>query len=140
MGVRHFPPYDLELVPVGIRNTRKNNIYTSLVFELISLRTFIKMLLSKTSALLACGLLGRVSASPLAQLFDRQTDVCPADQIVQVIVEYQEVQYPVFINTFIESNTIINVNGGITLNINNAPTTVNTIITATSTVTVTSTV
>jgi hypothetical protein len=66
-----------------------------------------------------------------------QAYICPEGQS-EVQLQTYAVEYLVLINQFFESNTIINV-GGITININNAPTQLSTIITATSTATVTNT-
>ncbi|KAL3428035.1 hypothetical protein PVAG01_01544 [Phlyctema vagabunda] len=67
--------------------------------------------------------------------------ICYADQpIVKLYVSTNVVTYPVFINTYISANTIININGGVVININNAPTSLSTTVTATATSTVTSTV
>merc|ERR1712093_510438 len=71
---------------------------------------------------------------------DLKRDTCPAGTApVEVVITTQIYQFQVNINTFIESNTIININGGITININNAPTQLITIVTGTTTVTSTST-
>lgn len=52
--------------------------------------------------------------------------------VVNVVTNY--LTYPVIINTFIPANTIININGGVTININNAPTSIATTVLATSTI------
>ncbi|RDW89263.1 hypothetical protein BP6252_01295 [Coleophoma cylindrospora] len=61
-------------------------------------------------------------------------------EIESPLVSYK----PVFINSYIAANTIININGGVTININNAPTFLSTVVTATvlatTTATLTSTV
>lgn len=50
-----------------------------------------------------------------------------------------EILYPVALDTYIGANTVLNI-GGITINIDNAPTYINTVVTATTTVNVTQTV
>ncbi|KAL3424724.1 hypothetical protein PVAG01_04005 [Phlyctema vagabunda] len=60
--------------------------------------------------------------------------------VIQVYISTQVVTYPVFINTYVSANTIININGGVVININNAPTSLSTTVTASSTTTITSTV
>jgi hypothetical protein len=99
------------------------------------------------AATVVAGLVGITSASPL-NLEPRQ-DECvagssdaglPSGPIVQLIIQTQVVSYPVYIDTYIASNTIININGGVTININNAPTSLVTTVIAISTTTITSTV
>jgi len=58
---------------------------------------------------------------------------------VAVVIATQVVVYPVLINTYIEQNTVININGGINIIINNAPTSISTAVTATVAETATST-
>lgn len=75
------------------------------------------------------------------QIIPRQ-EVCLPESggIVQIHVSTNVVSYPVYINTYITTNTTININGGVTININNAPTQIDTTLTATATETFTSTV
>jgi hypothetical protein len=47
-------------------------------------------------------------------------DICPAG-VKEVTVTHKVVSYPVVIDTQINANTVIIINGGITININNAP-------------------
>jgi len=58
---------------------------------------------------------------------------------IAVVIVTQVVVYPVLINTYIEQNTIININGGINIIVNNAPTSISTTVTATVIETATST-
>lgn len=60
-------------------------------------------------------------------------DICPpgsATTSADALVYNYE--YPVFINTYIAANTIININGGVTININNAPTYISTVVSGSS--------
>ena len=57
-----------------------------------------------------------------------------------VVVEPRVKVYPVKVNQYFESNTVININEGASISINNAPVYIDTIITATTTSFVTSTV
>ncbi|RDW94879.1 hypothetical protein BP5796_00642 [Coleophoma crateriformis] len=82
-------------------------------------------------------LLSSVSSLAVSPIVER--DYCPPDSpIVQIFVCITLVTYPVLINTYIEANTIININGGVTININNAPTNLSTIVTGLVTQTSTS--
>lgn len=67
-------------------------------------------------------------------------DICPAG-VSEVTVTHRVVHYPVVINTQINADTVIIINGGITINVNNAPTSLVTTVTRTVTepVTVTAT-
>lgn len=95
------------------------------------------IMLSKTFTS-ALALAGLSSASAIAR---RQTeDTCNGGSPSVVFITTCEVEYPVVINTFIEDNTIITINGGVTININNAPTSLITTVTGTDTVTSTVTV
>ncbi|RDW64139.1 hypothetical protein BP5796_10641 [Coleophoma crateriformis] len=99
-----------------------------------------------TSAVTLASLLRFSQATAL----QRRLDYC-VDPTVVFIKTY-EISYPVFINTYISANTIININGGVTININNAPTYISTVVTgitnstvyatttATATITTTATV
>jgi hypothetical protein len=69
--------------------------------------------------------------------FAYSEDVC--DYHNQVILQKTLVYFPVKVNVFVERNTVLNINGGIQITINNAPTSISTITTATSTVTKTHT-
>jgi len=82
------------------------------------------------SVLAFTSLLGFSSASPLER---RQADMCYEPWVVYVSTNV--ISYPVVIQTYIAANTIININGGVTININNAPTSLDTTVTATATVT-----
>jgi hypothetical protein len=93
------------------------------------------MKLKQTLASLA-GLFSLSNAIPAALT---PFEECLAAEIAQVYIETQVINYPIYINTFIESNTIININGGITINVNNAPTQLVTTVTANTTATVTTT-
>ena len=78
-----------------------------------------------------CVFIGVASAvSPV--VIDRGDGVCVLQEVQTVFVDL------VFVNTFIASNTIINI-GGITIDINNAPQTLSTVVTITNPVTKTST-
>ncbi|KAL3419135.1 hypothetical protein PVAG01_09357 [Phlyctema vagabunda] len=100
------------------------------------------------AAITALSLINPIKASAL----DAKRDICvpvgggsgsgsgSAAAPVIVYVSTNVVSYPVFINTYISANTIININGGVTININNAPTFLSTVVTATATVTDFSTV
>ncbi|RDW88556.1 hypothetical protein BP6252_00588 [Coleophoma cylindrospora] len=82
-------------------------------------------------------LLSSVSSLAVNPIVER--DYCPPDApIVQIFVCTTLVTYPVLINTYIKANTIININGGVTININNAPTNLSTIVTGSLTQTSTS--
>jgi hypothetical protein len=68
-----------------------------------------------------------------------ERDLCPAgSHITQVFVSNVVIEFPVYINTFISQNTIININN-INIAINNAPTQFVTTFIGTSTVVSTST-
>lgn len=73
-----------------------------------------------------------------ASALERRQDYCVNPVIVHIST--YEVSYPVFINTYIPADTIINIDGGVTVNINNAPTYISTVVTATVNSTVYSTV
>ncbi|RDW70370.1 hypothetical protein BP5796_08767 [Coleophoma crateriformis] len=95
-------------------------------------------------ALLATSLL--LAAIPAARGLDtaRRDHYCVNGSGV-VEIESPLVSYkPVFINSYIAANTIININGGVVIDINNAPTFLSTVVTATvlatTTATLTSTV
>lgn len=77
--------------------------------------------------------IGQISANILEV---RQDDIC----LITAYVFPTVVEYPVLIQQYFEENTILIVNGGVTININNAPTSLSTTVTATSTSTTTSTV
>lgn len=64
------------------------------------------------------------------------SDICPSG-VTEVTVTHQVVHYPILINTQINANTVIIINGGITINVNNAPTLLITTVTATVTTPVT---
>jgi hypothetical protein len=49
-------------------------------------------------------------------------------------VQVHTIKYPVIVNVMVHSNTIIHINGGVTINVNNAPTHLVTTIHVTSTV------
>lgn len=67
-----------------------------------------------------------------------ERDICPSEYpIVQVFISTKLVNYPVLVSTFIPADTTININGGVTININNAPTNLSTIVTGSSTTTYT---
>ncbi|KAI9682298.1 MAG: hypothetical protein M1817_000352 [Caeruleum heppii] len=52
--------------------------------------------------------------------------ICLASQqVIQVIIREQVIRFPIRINTFIARNTVLVINGGVTININNAPTQLN---------------
>ncbi|KAI9811893.1 MAG: hypothetical protein M1827_005244 [Pycnora praestabilis] len=79
------------------------------------------------------------STSPVTNPLVERQDACPAGSgIVQVYITENTVTFPIVINQYFEDNTVINI-GGITININNAPTSLSTSTQGTSTVTVTST-
>jgi hypothetical protein len=65
-------------------------------------------------------------------------DICPAG-VHEVTVTHRVVHYPVVINTQINADTVIIINGGITINVSTAPTLNSTTVTATSTETITET-
>jgi hypothetical protein len=68
----------------------------------------------KNYAAIAAFLLSGSLATPLNQIMARQEEVCPpGSPITQVNVEIQEVNVPVLINSFIEDNTVIDINGGV---------------------------
>jgi hypothetical protein len=70
-------------------------------------------------------------------------DVCsiyPLTMVYAINIVTYYVTYPLTINTFVASNTVFIVGGGITININNAPTTISTVIQGTSTLVSTETV
>jgi len=60
------------------------------------------------------------------------SDICPAG-VTEVTVTHKVNCYPVAISTQCDHNTIIIINGGITINVNNAPTLLVTTVTATVT-------
>ncbi|KAL3423058.1 hypothetical protein PVAG01_04805 [Phlyctema vagabunda] len=95
----------------------------------------------KFSLLLSLSLFSARSLSLNPPLAERQV-ICSASEqpILKLYISTTLVSYPVFINTYVSANTIININGGVTININNAPTQLSTTISATSTSTITSTV
>lgn len=67
--------------------------------------------------------------------------VCPAGvPEVTVNVGTTVIYAPVNINTYYTANTVININGGVTINITNAPTFLSTAVTATITAVSTTTV
>jgi len=66
-------------------------------------------------------------------------DICPAG-VSEVTVTHHLVHYPVLINTQINANTVIIINGGVTINVNNAPTHLSTTVTVTKHETSTATV
>ena len=69
-----------------------------------------------------------------------EVNECPSGAaVVQVRIVTLVVHSPVLIQTYIEANTTININGGFQININNAPTTVSTVVVGTTTTTVTET-
>ena len=77
------------------------------------------------------GIFGLVEASQYA------TD-CAAGQVISELhLQVYSVEYPILINTFISSNTIINIKGVVSININNAPIYLNTTVFGTSIVTTT---
>ena len=99
-------------------------------------------MLLKQSVLFA-STIGIARAVPAASLVSRDPyddSFCPVGY-PSVIIEHQiqEVAYPVIINQFFEQNTDIVINGGLTININNAPTSVSSTVIVTTTATVTST-
>ncbi|CZT49591.1 uncharacterized protein RSE6_10463 [Rhynchosporium secalis] len=59
----------------------------------------------------------------------------PTRTIINKIITTEIVYFPIVINTFINQNTILNFIGGVTININNAPTQILTIATGSSTAT-----
>ncbi|KAL3420361.1 hypothetical protein PVAG01_08860 [Phlyctema vagabunda] len=84
-----------------------------------------------SSVLAISAAIGGVQAS-----LDERQVVCTGTP-VQVNVSTVAVAYPVYISTYITADTIININGGVTININNAPTFLSTVVTATTTSVVT---
>lgn len=69
----------------------------------------------KKSAVALAALAGVAHASPINNDIEkRQDEVCAAGgAITQVFISTQVVAYPVFINTYIANNTVININGGV---------------------------
>lgn len=69
----------------------------------------------KKSATALAVLASVAQATPINNAIEaRQEEVCAAGgNVTQVFVSTQVVAYPVFINTFIEQNTVININGGV---------------------------
>jgi hypothetical protein len=108
------------------------------------------MLFKKLAAVIT-GCAAAVSAlpaySPASPLQQRQAAelVCPAGTApegtpVYTVTYYKQiVVYPVLINTYYQTNTVITITGGITISIINAPTSVSTVVTATVTQTITNT-
>lgn len=76
-------------------------------------------MLFKNSIAALTGLVAAVHATPV-DLAERQAS-CPGE-ITQVVISTQVVAYPVVINQYFGDNTVINIEGGVTININNAPT------------------
>jgi hypothetical protein len=66
------------------------------------------------------------------------TELCPYGTF-QVIISTVVTHYPVVIDKFFDQNTVININGGVVININNAPTNIITTVQAMETETVTAT-
>lgn len=99
------------------------------------------------SKLCAAGLLALSSmlwsaeASPSNALELRQAQQCAAygNGGTVVYISTNVVSYPVVINQFFQSNTNIIIAGGVTININNAPTSLITTVIITTTTTTTST-
>jgi hypothetical protein len=92
-------------------------------------------------SLTVAGLAGLAQATPRSlRARDHGHDECPAGHPSTVYQHHVSVvTYPVVINQFFDHNTIININGGVTININNAPTSVSSTVTVTTTTTSTST-
>lgn len=99
------------------------------------------MLIQNSLAL--AGMAGLAQAMPGGRLFGRDYSdyECPAGY-GHTIIQHQihEVTYPVVVDQYCETNTILIINGGVTINVNNAPTQLSTTVTVTTTSTVTSTV
>ncbi|RDW73949.1 hypothetical protein BP5796_07391 [Coleophoma crateriformis] len=75
------------------------------------------------------------------QIIRRQEACTPASGgIVQVYISTTVVTYPVHVSTYVAANKVININGGVTINVNNAPTMIDTTVTATGTETISSTI
>jgi hypothetical protein len=88
----------------------------------------------------AAGLVTLSQAVSLSENRPAYSDECPKDSgYTSVVVKTKVVQYPGVINQFFEENTSIVINGGVTINVNNAPTSIVTSFTATSTETTTET-
>lgn len=103
---------------------------------------FSKLQLS-TLGLAVSTLLCGSDASAVEVYHNSKRDVCLSYEgsgPTVVHVSTNVVSYPVYLNSYISSNTIININGGVTININNAPTYLNTVVNATRTETLYSTV
>jgi len=81
--------------------------------------------LSPRALLAALPLLAAVEAQVVTTYVPNPNPVCTVQPYV--------VEYPVHIDTYIAANTAIIINGGVTININNAPTTLVTDVIATST-------
>ena len=79
----------------------------------------------------------RASVSPAIAF--RDAEVCSVNNLVVLIyVSEQTIEYPVYINTFIESNTVLVVDEIVSISVDNAPTQLVSNIVVTSTVTITS--
>ena len=83
---------------------------------------------------LATSLLGLATAAAIGQ---RETCNVFTGEVIQLSLVY--VQYPVVINSYINYNTIIIIDKGVTINVNNAPTYLTTTVSVTSTSTSTRT-
>jgi hypothetical protein len=84
---------------------------------------------------------GLLNAKPIVNNAGPDSLTCPIEEgLGEVYIYEQELQFPVFINTSIATNTVLNINGGIVINIENAPTQLITSTLGTSLQTVTSTV
>ncbi|RDW58234.1 hypothetical protein BP6252_13645 [Coleophoma cylindrospora] len=90
---------------------------------------------SSTFLGLIFGLLHAVSASVQGEdLVARQKDSCHSNLPATTLhLASTVLVYPIHIDTFISADTVININGGVTININNAPTYLQTNILATIT-------
>jgi len=96
----------------------------------------------KTAALLGgMQLLSTVEAGKFD--LSPRDNICPANPpVVAVTIIDQIIEYPIYISTYIATNQDITINGGVTINVNEAPTALvtTTVGTTTSTITVTATV
>lgn len=68
-------------------------------------------------------------------------EACPVGHVPYTVnVIPHLVYYPIYVHTYVPSNTIIIINGGVEINVTNAPTSISTVVTATTTSFVTETV
>ena len=97
-----------------------------------------------TGLLTLSSMLWPAQATPLNALdrrqdYDEYDPSCGVTGGTVIYISTNVVSYPLVINQYFESNTIFVINGGVTINISNAPTALNTTVTVTTTSTTTST-